>query len=146
MEQRRGLFTRPKGIDIATTTQQKSVDATQAVDDDIGIGDGGNDEGYATSGNDAVVIAATQSQLTVLEVTRDADDRTCIRLGETHIGIAEMGFQVEMVHRRSSSSNTMGISRFRLCSREMSVSVATTPGMPCNLPLSNSISCSLSLA
>ena len=43
-------------------------------------------------------------------------------------------------------STVMGISRFTLCSSEMSVSVATTPGIHCSLLLSKSINCSLSRA
>ena len=45
-----------------------------------------------------------------------------------------------------SSSKITGISRLMLCSREMRVSVETTPGMACNLLLSKSMSCSLSRA
>ena len=146
VEQGRGFFACPEGIDIAATTEQESVDAAQAVDDDIGIGDGGDDEGHTACGDNAVVIAATQAQLSVLEVTRDAYDGAHLSLRKAHIGLAEMVLQFEMVHEVGYSSNTMGISRFRLCSREMRVSVATTPGMPCSLPLSSSISCSLSRA
>lgn len=43
-------------------------------------------------------------------------------------------------------STLTGISRLMLCSSEMRVSVATTPGMSCSFPLSSSMSCSLSRA
>ena len=50
------------------------------------------------------------------------------------------------VRRGTRHSKLTGISRFMLCSREMSVSVDTTPGMLCILLLSRSMSCSLSCA
>ena len=54
------------------------------------------------------------------------------------------------VNVRSGAGNSYSvltvISRLMLCSRDISVSVETTPGMVCNWLLSKSMSCSLSCA
>ena len=146
VEQRGRLLACPQRIEVAATAEQETIDAREGVDDDIGIGYRGDDQGHTACGDNAIVIAATQAQLSVLIIASNANHRAALGLREMREGSTQIGSYVKGIHRRSSSSITMGISRFRLCSREMRVSVATTPGMLCNLPLSSSISCSLSRA
>ena len=141
------LFSCPVGVEVAASTEDEGIDMLQGVQDDGLVGDGWNDQGYASCCHHTLVVALCEFLGLFVVIARDAYDGLVVGLGIVAVDIVEIRLQVErLCHSRAYSSMVMGISRFRLCSREIRVSVAITPGMPCNLPLSSSMSCSLSRA
>ena len=147
MKLRRRLFSNPQRIDITATAQDQSVNTLQCVNDRICVGHRRNHHRYTPSRHDRLVIAFSQLTGQILIITRDAYYRPVFRLGIPRIDTIQMRLQVKLFHSYfRSSSIQIGISRFRLCSKEIRVSVATTPWMLWSLPFSRSISCSLSRA
>ena len=124
MKQGRRFFTSPERVVIASTTENQSVDTFEGIDNHMLISHWGDDDWYATSLYHRLIVALAQLTRQVLIIAGDADDghRRCLR--ESRIDTIQLRLQVELVLH---SSMFMGISRFRLCSNEMSVSVATTP-------------------
>ena len=132
---------------IGTTAEQQTVYSRQGIDDGSLIGNRRDNEGNASGGHHRLVVALSQLTGQVVIIACNTYHRLFDGFRITGIDLIKTCLQVKrMFHRFSSSSTVMGISRFKLCSSEMSVSVAVTPGMPCRRPLSKSISCSLSLA
>ena len=147
MQQRRRLLTSPKGIEVSATTENQGIDTIEGIQDGIGICDWGDNQWHTSGSKNRLIIAFPEFTGQVVVVASDAYNGLAASLWILRIDSVQSGLQVKMtVHFLSSWSNVIGISRFRLCSSEIRVSVATTPCMPCSLPLSRSISCSLSLA
>ena len=150
MQQGRGLLTRIERIKVATTREQDAIHPLQSVDDDLLVSNRRYQQGRSPCLNHLLVIIRSNFTGCVIIVGRNADHWffCCLRklpvgpLLQQRLPIKTFfGFQ----HVYDSSTLT-GISLLMLCSSEMSVSVATTPGISCNCPLSRFISCSLSRA
>ena len=124
MQQGRRFLTSPEGVVVTATTEDQSVDTLEGVDNHMLIGHRRDDDWYATCLHHRLVVALPQLTRQVLIIASDADDRHRRCLWETGIDALQLRLKVELVLH---SSMFMGISRFRLCSNEMSVSVATTP-------------------
>jgi hypothetical protein len=92
MEQGRGLFTSPEGVDVATAAEDETVDAVEGVDDDVGRVNRGYHEGYATGGYHRLIVALAEFTGEVFVVARDADDGLPVGFGEAGIDVIEVGF------------------------------------------------------
>ena len=92
MEQGRGLFTSPEGVDVATAAEDETVDAVEGVDDDVGRVNRGYHEGYTTGGYHRLIVALAEFTGEVFVVARDADDGLPVGFGEAGIDVIEVGF------------------------------------------------------
>ena len=143
MQLLRRLFAAPQRVVVRPSGEQQSVEMFQCVHDDIGVCNGRNEHGRASGCHYLLVIFIAQRSISVGIICCKPYHRAVLRLRILVISTCEV--RAKRVFHRQSSVFT-GISRLMLCSREMSVSVLTTPGMVCIWLLSKSMSCSLSLA
>ena len=94
-KQRGGLLTSPVGVVVATATQDEGINARQRVQDDILIGNGGNDQGYTACGHHGFVVALGQFTRQFSVIARDADDGFHVALGVPGINLPEIPLQIK---------------------------------------------------
>ena len=59
MKQRRWLFTSPKRINVAATTENHGIDTVKRINDDLSVSYWWYDNGHTTCLHDRLIIAAT---------------------------------------------------------------------------------------
>ena len=64
------------GVVVATATEHESIDMFQSVDDDVGISQGRNDNGYTASSQYGFIISLSQFTSEVAIIPRNTDNRT----------------------------------------------------------------------
>ena len=133
-------------VQVGAAGEQQAVNAVEGAQQHRRIGTGGDEQGRAAGGDDLLVVALGHFRRQLAIVGADADDGTAAAGPKAVIEAGALSCKVELVHSASVSLNSTGISRLMFCSNEMSVSVATTPGISCSWPFSRCISCSLSRA
>ena len=145
MKSATGLFAAIKRIEVCTAGEYQAVDAFERVDDNVGIVYWWYDNRHSTCLFHRFVVKGGESLFAVGIIGGKTDYRTPCRFRKSVVYLVYLFFPVEFVVHNYSSTFT-AISLLILCSSEMRVSVATTPGMSCSCPLSRCMSCSLSRA
>ena len=146
MQSWRGFLAGPQRVEVATSCQHQSVDLVERVDDGVLVVHRRYDDRHSPRLNHRQIIAVAKPCVAIDKIARQPDERTVFRFRITGINVVQALLNVKRLHYLLSKNTGTGTSLLMLCSSEMSVSVATTPGMPCIWLLSKSINCSLSRA
>ena len=70
------VFANPKGIDVGTSAEDKTVDAIKGIHEHLAVGRGRNDKRRAASSDDRLVVALAEGAAKVGVVACYADDGT----------------------------------------------------------------------
>ena len=119
-------------IDVGTAAEQQSVDMVECGHQRATVGKRRNHQRCAACGLHLFVIPLGQLAALGVVVGSDTDDRMTLTGRILTVDAVDVLLYGKAVHSFSISSKCTGISRLMFCSREMSVSVATTPGISCS--------------